>query len=130
MDDWRLNGQEEYLLGKHLNHTAFISSETSDHEHCEFYFCKLGHGQESGVFPIVPTMGITGYARNATTILKTASFGSRTTGMYNNYCARSAGESPQTAAVSPLKRYIKSYSNTGGLSFDSPPVSVSKKSAK
>ena len=51
MDDWRLNGQEEYLLGKHLNHTAFFSSETSDHERCEFCFCKLGHGQKSGGVP-------------------------------------------------------------------------------
>ena len=89
-------------------------------------FANSGTDRKAAVFPIAPTTDITGYARNATTILKTASFGSRTTGVYNNYCARSAGESPQTAAVSPLKRYIKSYSNTGGLSFDSPPVSVSK----
>ena len=51
MDDWRLNGQEEYLLGKHLDHISFIPNETSDHEHCEFCFCKLGKGQESGGVP-------------------------------------------------------------------------------
>lgn len=69
-----------------------------------FASASSGTGRKAAACPIAPTTGITGYVRDATAILKTASFGSRTTGVYNNYCARSAGKSPETAAVSPLKR--------------------------
>lgn len=36
-DDWRLNGQEEYLQGVHLQWKSFeLGYPGYEHEHCEF----------------------------------------------------------------------------------------------
>jgi hypothetical protein len=41
-DDWRLTGQEEYLLGAEFIRKPYRArSETWEHEHCEFCWAKF-----------------------------------------------------------------------------------------
>ena len=41
-DDWRLNGQDEYLTGVILHYKPYRKlSETWNHEHCEFCWAKF-----------------------------------------------------------------------------------------
>ena len=41
-EDWRLRGQEDYLMGKTLHFIRFQKrSEIWDHEHCEFCWAKF-----------------------------------------------------------------------------------------
>ena len=41
-DDWRLNGQEEYLRGIHLRLKPYLLSYPGyDHDHCEFCWQKI-----------------------------------------------------------------------------------------
>ena len=41
MDDWRLNGQEDYLFGKRLSKKFFKSIGWYDHVHCDFCWDKI-----------------------------------------------------------------------------------------
>ena len=41
-NDWRLQGQEKYLMNKKLVHILYFQwSKTWDHEHCEFCSTKF-----------------------------------------------------------------------------------------
>ena len=40
-EDWRLNGQEEYLLGEKLLKIVFYHTNGSDHVHCDFCWAKF-----------------------------------------------------------------------------------------
>lgn len=41
-DDWRLRGQQDYLLGATLQRKAYrMWSEKWDHDHCEFCWAKF-----------------------------------------------------------------------------------------
>lgn len=41
-DDWRLNGQEEYLKGVHLRLKPYrLGAPGYDHEHCEFCWQEI-----------------------------------------------------------------------------------------
>ena len=40
-EDWRLTGQEAYLVGVPLCWRTYEGSESSDHDHCEFCFAKF-----------------------------------------------------------------------------------------
>ena len=41
-DDWRLQGQERYLMGRRVRKTPFVRhSEQWDHEHCAFCWDKF-----------------------------------------------------------------------------------------
>ena len=41
-DDWRLNGQEDYLLSRRLRWERWATEQPSwDHDHCEFCFAKI-----------------------------------------------------------------------------------------
>ena len=40
-NDWRLNGQEEYLYGVLLKHINYIHFGINDHDHCEFCWDKF-----------------------------------------------------------------------------------------
>ena len=41
-DDWRLNGQEEYLRGVHLRLKPYLLGYPGyDHDHCEFCWQKI-----------------------------------------------------------------------------------------
>ena len=41
-DDWRLHGQEHWLMGKSLSFSFFTKqSDRLDHEHCEFCWAKF-----------------------------------------------------------------------------------------
>ncbi|MDF2557847.1 MAG: hypothetical protein K0R71_1675 [Bacillales bacterium] len=40
-DNWRLQNQEEYLIGKKLSFKKFTPTINSDHEHCEFCTKKI-----------------------------------------------------------------------------------------
>jgi len=43
MPDWRLQGQEEYLVGRTLRHQAYEAPRPGwDHDHCEFCSRKFG----------------------------------------------------------------------------------------
>lgn len=46
MSDWRLYGQEDYLQGKALKYTKFVTRGRNDHEHCAFCTAKIA---EEGV---------------------------------------------------------------------------------
>ena len=46
MDDWRLNGQEQFLLGVKLIKKRFISCGYHDHEHCDFCWDKISEEKE------------------------------------------------------------------------------------
>lgn len=54
LDDWRRNGQEEYLRGAHLQYKVFeLGFPGYDHDHCSFCFQKITcldipDGQKSG----------------------------------------------------------------------------------
>jgi len=41
MDDWRLNGQEDYLFGITLTRKKFESCGYYDHAHCDFCWAKI-----------------------------------------------------------------------------------------
>lgn len=41
MEDWRLNGQEAYLLGAKLKKTRFEAEGYYDHVHCDFCWGKI-----------------------------------------------------------------------------------------
>jgi len=42
MDDWRLNGQEEYLLNVKIKYSKFDKEKTNgDHDHCVFCWHKF-----------------------------------------------------------------------------------------
>jgi hypothetical protein len=42
IDDWRLNGQEDYLTGETLFYKNYVDRKTkTDHDHCEFCFTKF-----------------------------------------------------------------------------------------
>lgn len=43
--DWRLTNQMNYLYRAVLKKADFISSQSNDHEHCEFCFDKLGEDE-------------------------------------------------------------------------------------
>ena len=43
-EDWRLTNQMNYLHKSTLKRTAFLASNTNDHEHCVFCFDKFGEG--------------------------------------------------------------------------------------
>lgn len=50
MDDWRLNGQEAYLLHKKLKRQKFKSKGLYDHDHCSFCWDKFSeHEADLGV---------------------------------------------------------------------------------
>lgn len=41
-DDWRLHGQDRWLMGKSFSIRCFVKqSDKLDHEHCEFCWAKL-----------------------------------------------------------------------------------------
>ena len=41
-DDWRLQGQEEYLSGRELMLSKHIpANDKNDHDHCEFCWAKF-----------------------------------------------------------------------------------------
>ena len=41
-NDWRLQGQEKYLMGITLRFTKYETySETWDHDHCAFCWCRF-----------------------------------------------------------------------------------------
>ena len=40
-NDWRLNGQEDYLINVSLKYTRYVSSKTNEHEHCIFCWHKF-----------------------------------------------------------------------------------------
>lgn len=41
-EDWRLNGQESFLLGVELTRADYVPpSPTWDHDHCEFCWAKF-----------------------------------------------------------------------------------------
>ena len=41
-DDWRLQGQEKYLLGRTMRWTTWAPyRENWDHDHCEFCMAKI-----------------------------------------------------------------------------------------
>jgi hypothetical protein len=46
-DDWRLQGQEDYLKGKTLYFRKFIGTEKWDHEHCVFCSEKIMDSPEA-----------------------------------------------------------------------------------
>ena len=47
MDDWRLNGQEEYLYKARLQKKKFESAADSFyHEHCDFCYAKFSNYDE------------------------------------------------------------------------------------
>ena len=41
MDDWRLQGQERYLLNVALEFKTYLCRSGSDHDHCEFCYAKF-----------------------------------------------------------------------------------------
>jgi hypothetical protein len=45
-DDWRLQGQESYLLGALLTRSRFQATAENDHEHCEFCGRKFSEAEE------------------------------------------------------------------------------------
>ena len=47
-DDWRLTGQEAYLVGVPLCWRTYEGGENSDHDHCEFCLAKFA---EADVIP-------------------------------------------------------------------------------
>ena len=47
MDDWRLNGQEEYLFGVKLYKRKFESWLGWDHTHCDFCWAKISDVAEN-----------------------------------------------------------------------------------
>lgn len=63
-DDWRLNGQEDYLAGKALYFRKWVTlNKEWDHEHCEFCWAKIseypdtlheGYTTEDGYYWICP----------------------------------------------------------------------------
>ena len=47
MDDWRINGQEKYLSGKHVSLKKWVSNNSNwDHDHCEFCMIKISSSVE------------------------------------------------------------------------------------
>lgn len=47
MDDWRLNGQEEYLYKARLQKKKFESDDDFfDHVHCDFCYAKISNYAE------------------------------------------------------------------------------------
>jgi len=40
-NDWRLQGQERYLLGLEFQNSAYASTPGNDHDHCEFCGMKF-----------------------------------------------------------------------------------------
>lgn len=46
-NDWRLQGQDEYMKGIKLLKTEFAKTSTNDHEHCEFCMAKFGEEPEN-----------------------------------------------------------------------------------
>lgn len=47
MEDWRLQGQEEYLKGKILKKKKYIKPRQDwDHEHCEFCWQKIAEEKD------------------------------------------------------------------------------------
>jgi hypothetical protein len=48
-DDWRIQGQDDYLLGKTLYWRQYKSfSETWEHDHCAFCWDKFEEGNSPG----------------------------------------------------------------------------------
>lgn len=45
-NDWRLQGQERYMMGMHFKKKRF-PLETLDHRHCEFCWQKIGCGKDA-----------------------------------------------------------------------------------
>lgn len=45
-NDWRLQGQEKYLVGMHFTKKKF-PLQTGDHRHCEFCWQKIGVGKDA-----------------------------------------------------------------------------------
>jgi len=49
-DDWRLQGQEGYLVGRELKWSAWRTTrEGWDHDHCAFCWVKFGRKGAEGV---------------------------------------------------------------------------------
>lgn len=46
-NDWRLQGQDEYMKGIKLLKTEFAKTSTNDHEHCKFCVGKFGEEPEN-----------------------------------------------------------------------------------
>ena len=46
MDDWRLNGQEDYLFGVKLLKKFFKACGFHDHDHCDFCWDKFSENKE------------------------------------------------------------------------------------
>jgi hypothetical protein len=40
-DDWRLQGQEEYLVGRRLRWAKWVGRPDWDHDHCEFCWAEF-----------------------------------------------------------------------------------------
>jgi hypothetical protein len=52
-DDWRLMGQERYLLNKPMRLRVWKSPKPSwDHDHCEFCTAKIWDHPEDGEFAV------------------------------------------------------------------------------
>ena len=45
-EDWRLNGQEKYLLGEKLLKVVFFETSGSDHVHCDFCWGKFSENED------------------------------------------------------------------------------------
>ena len=67
-NDWRLNGQEEYLYGVSLKHINYIHFGINDHDHCEFCWDKFSDRESDCIKVIALRISIYGFVKSVITI--------------------------------------------------------------